>query len=162
MMMSPVMNYVRAMAGIAAAGRLVEVMRSSNAPLPVVAVDVTQHRLGQLLGRAVEDDAPARHADDAAAIGARGVQRVQVGQHGDAVAPVDVGAARPSPPWRSSDRARRSARRPADQLGLLHQRAGDGDALLLAARQGVGAVHCDSARSQPIQRADRQRPFRFA
>jgi hypothetical protein len=32
MMISPVFNYVRAMAGISAAGRLVEVMRSSSVP----------------------------------------------------------------------------------------------------------------------------------
>jgi hypothetical protein len=38
----------------------------------------------------------------------------------------------------SWDRATRSARRPA-AAGLLHQRAGDADALALAARQAVGA-----------------------
>jgi hypothetical protein len=38
-----------------------------------------------LRGRAVKEHAPLPHRDDPVAIGARGVQRVQVYQNGDAV-----------------------------------------------------------------------------
>ena len=44
----------------------------------------------QLFRRTVEDHRALRHADDAFAVAARGVQRVQVGDDGDAVALVDV------------------------------------------------------------------------
>ena len=42
---------------------------------------------------------------------------------------------------------------------LLHQRAGDRHALLLPARQRIGAVHREFGDAEAIQRADRQRPF---
>ena len=101
---------------------------------------------------------PCGHADDAAAIGAGGVQRVQVAQHGDAVAPVDVAQRIHHQP--GIHRIERGDRLIGQQdARLLHQRPRDRDALLLAARQRVGPVQRHFGDSQPIQRADRQRAF---
>jgi hypothetical protein len=83
---------------------------------------------------AVEHDAALRHADDAVAIGAGGVERVQVGDDGDAVAQVDV--AQRVHDDLGVERVERGDRLVGeDHLGLLHQGAGNGHALLLAAGQ---------------------------
>ena len=112
-----------------------------------LAVDFAQDRIGQGLGRAVKDDPAGGHADDPAAIGAGGVQGMQVGQNRDAVAAVDVGQrVHHQLGVQRVQRCDRLIRKHDPRL--LHQRPGDGDALLLAAGEGVGAVHGDVRHAQ--------------
>ena len=101
---------------------------------PIGAVDLARHFGRQVLGRAVEDDSAGGHADDPLAIGAGSIERVQVGDDGDALLVVDglqrvhddLGVAR-------VERGDRFVGE--DDAGLLHQRPRDGDALLLSAGQ---------------------------
>ena len=112
--------------------------------------------VGQFARRAVEDDAAGRHADQAVAIAARQFERVQVADHGDAVVAVDAlqrvhddaGVAR-------IERGDRLVGQ--NDLRLLHQRARDGDALLLAARQAVGALGGEPGDVELFERRQRDR-----
>ena len=114
--------------------------------------------LGELGRRAVEHHAACREADQPVAVFPRQIEAVQVADHGDAEVAVDVlqrvhhhlGVAR-------IERGDRLVGQ--DDLGLLHQCAGDGDALLLAARQRVGALAGQARHVEALQSRESQRLF---
>ena len=96
------------------------------------AIDHAHRFARQLFRRAVEHDPAGRHADDAVAVGPGGVERVQVGDDGDAVAQIDV--LQRIHHHLCVHRIERGDRLVGeDHFRLLHQRTGDCDALLLAA-----------------------------
>ncbi len=104
-------------------------------------------------GDAVEHHSSRRHADQPVAIGAREVQRVDIAEHGQAEMPVDalqrihddVGVAR----------IQRGDRLVGEQqVGFLHQGAADGDALLLAAGQVVGAAIGEAGNVELAERGE--------
>src|SRR3954452_19689043 len=119
-------------------------------------VELARNVLGQFGWRAVEHHAPLGHADQAVAIAARQVERMQVAEHGDAEVLVDaqqrihhnLGVA-------GIERGDRLVGE--DDVGLLHQRAGDRDALLLAAGELVGALGCERGNIELLKRGHRQR-----
>ena len=100
---------------------------------------------------------PGRHADQPVTIGARDFQGVQVAHHGharngliDALQGVhdDARVAR-------IERGDRLVGQ--DQARTLHQRPGDGDALLLAARQAVGPLRRQGGDVELLQGRERHR-----
>ena len=130
--------------------------RSPTTSAGFQAVEVVRDGVGERSGCAVEHHAARRHADQPVAVFARQVEAVQVADHGDAEVAVDVeqrvhhhlGVAR-------IERGDRLVGQ--DDLGLLDQRAGDGDPLLLAARERVGALAGQAGHVEALQRRQRLR-----
>ena len=87
-----------------------------------------------------------RHADQAVAIAARQIERMQVADHGDAEMLVDAQQRIHHDP-RVARIERGDRLVGEDDVGLLHQRARDRDALLLAAGKLVGALRGERAMS---------------
>ena len=123
------------------------------------AVEVARPVLGEGRRRTVEHHLAGGQADQAVAVFAGEIEAVQVADHGDAEVPVDVlqrvhhhlGVAR-------IERGDRLVGQ--DDLGLLHQGAGDGDPLLLAARQRVGALAGQARHVETLQRREAHGLFR--
>lgn len=105
----------------------------------------------QLAGRAFEDNATGAHADDTVAVGACGVERVQVDEDGNPVFLVDAaqrlhdtcGICR-------IERCNRLVRE--HDLRTLDEGLGDGDALLLSTRKSSGLLHGLRQKIQAMER----------
>ena len=103
------------------------------------AVDLHDLGLGQAVGRGVEDDLAVAETDDAVGPGEREVDLVQAAHDGQSLVDGDLADER-------HDLLARLGVERGDglvgeqDLGVLHERAGDGDALLLSAGEGVGAL----------------------
>ena len=112
--------------------------------------------IGQRSGRAVEHDAARGHADQAVAIAPRQIERMQIADHGDAEMLVDAQQRIHHDPGVA--RVERGDRLVGeDDVRLLHQRARDRDALLLAAGELVGALGGERGHIELFERRHRQR-----
>ncbi len=120
------------------------------------AVELARDGVGQFGRGAVEDHAAVRHADQPVAIAARQIERMQVAQHGDAVMAVDA-LQRVHHDARVARIERGDRLVGQNDLRLLHQRARDGDALLLAAREAVGALGGEAGDVELLERGERER-----
>ncbi|MNV17889.1 hypothetical protein D3C71_1086910 [compost metagenome] len=121
-------------------------------------VNLCNGRSRQFGGRSVEDDAALRHADDAFAIIARRIQRMQVGDDGDAFALIDV--TQRVHHDLGVQRIERSNRLIGQHhLRRLHQRTCNGDTLLLAAGKRARRLHGHMFDAQSLQRGDRHQPL---
>ena len=116
----------------------------------IEAVEFASHIVGERLRHAIEHDLALSHADQPVAIHPGRVERVQIADDRDAEVLVDaqqrihddLGVARVE---------RRDGLVRQDQLRLLHQRAGDRDALLLSAGQRVGPLRGQSCHVELVE-----------
>src|SRR5215475_4099721 len=126
-----------ALAPVPRRGRSIEARRQKLAALR--AVDVAQQRRRELVGGPVVNDLARSQRDRARAVRQRVLDLVQRDEDGDPILPVHVGENVHDPTRRGG--IERSDRLIRDQkLGALHQGAGDGRALLLAAGEFRAAL----------------------
>ena len=123
-------------------------------------VEFARDVIGQRGRRAVEHDPARRHADQAVAIAAREIERMQVADHGDAEMLVDAQQrVHHDPGVARIERCDRLVGK--NDVGLLHQRARDRDALLLAAGELVGALRRERRHIELLERRHRHRLVLF-
>ena len=118
------------------------------------AIDVARDTRGQLRRSAIEHDAPVPHSDHAVTILARRIQCVQVRNHHAPVFCVD-------PLERIHHDLGVHGIKAGDRLigqndlGILHQGAGDGDPLLLTTGQRLSPFGCLFGNAQTIKNINR-------
>ena len=124
-------------------GRLVETF--------IGTVDLAGGVGGQRIGGAVEYDLAVTHADHPVAIGTGGIERMQIAKDDLVVAFMDL-AKRIHDDLGVHRIKGRDRLIGQDHVRILHQGAGNGDALLLSAGQFLGAFGCFLGNAQAVER----------